>query len=90
VPTRKDIPQPETRPTDNTSQVIMRYINTLLETGHASEAATIGTLYEALIHSNSMALPVAAGSELAQVVAITTLSTVLQREEMHNISPTSF
>ena len=57
VPTRKDIPQPEMRPTDNTSQVIMRYINTLLETGHANEAATIGTLYEALIHSNSMALP---------------------------------
>jgi hypothetical protein len=57
VPTRKDLPQPEMRPTDNTSQVIMRYINTLLETGHANEAATIGTLYEALIHSNSMALP---------------------------------
>lgn len=57
VPTRKDLPQPEVRSTDTTSGLILRYINALLEDGYSIEAATIGTLYETLIHSNSMSLP---------------------------------
>lgn len=57
VPTRQDLPAPEMKTTDTTSAVIMRYILHLDAMGFASEAAAIGTLYRALIHSNSMALP---------------------------------
>jgi ParB/RepB/Spo0J family partition protein len=57
VPTRADLPQPEMKTSDTTSAVIMRYIMHLDALGFAGEAAAIGTLYRALIHSNSMALP---------------------------------
>lgn len=57
VPTRDDLPQPEIKATDTTSAVIMRYILHLDSAGKRAEAAIIGTLYKALIHSNSMALP---------------------------------
>ncbi len=57
VPTRTDLPEPEMKTTDSTSAVIMRYILHLDAAGLSQEAATIGTLYQALIHSNSMALP---------------------------------
>lgn len=57
VPTRPDLPAPEMKPTDTTSAVIMRYILHLDTLGYSGEAAAIGTLYRALIHSNSMALP---------------------------------
>lgn len=57
VPTRDDLPAPEMKTSDTTSAVIMRYILNLDNLGYTSEAATIGTLYRALIHSNSMALP---------------------------------
>lgn len=57
VPTRADLPAPEMKVTDTTSAVIMRYILHLDALGYSSEAAAIGTLYRALIHSNSMALP---------------------------------
>lgn len=57
VPTRDDLPAPEMKTTDTTSAVIMRYILNLDSLGYVSEAAAIGTLYRALIHSNSMALP---------------------------------
>lgn len=57
VPTRPDLPAPEMKTTDTTSAVIMRYILHLDAQGLRQEAATIGTLYKALIHSNSMALP---------------------------------
>lgn len=57
VPTRTDIPAPEINMTDTTSVVIMRYILHLETMGFAAEAGAIGTLYRALIHSNSMALP---------------------------------
>jgi ParB/RepB/Spo0J family partition protein len=57
VPTRQDLPEPEMKTTDTTSAVIMRYILHLDALGFAEEAAAIGTLYRALIHSNSMALP---------------------------------
>ncbi len=57
VPTRDDLPAPEMKTSDTTSAVIMRYILHLDQLGYANEAAAIGTLYRALIHSNSMALP---------------------------------
>lgn len=57
VPTRPDLPAPEMKATDTASAVIMRYILHLDAQGLRQEAATIGTLYRALIHSNSMALP---------------------------------
>ena len=57
VPTRSDLPAPEMKTSDTTSAVIMRYILHLDTLGYSSEAAAIGTLYRALIHSNSMALP---------------------------------
>lgn len=57
VPTRPDLPAPEMKTTDTTSAVIMRYILHLDALGYTGEAAAIGTLYRALIHSNSMALP---------------------------------
>jgi len=57
VPTRDDLPTPETRATDTASAVIMRYILQLDAAGKRAEAAAIGTLYKTLIHSNSMALP---------------------------------
>lgn len=57
VPTRDDLPAPEMKTTDTTSAVIMRYILHLDAHGLHQEAAAIGTLYKALIHSNSMALP---------------------------------
>lgn len=57
VPTRSDLPAPEMKTTDTTSAVIMRYILHLDTLGFTGEAAAIGTLYRALIHSNSMALP---------------------------------
>lgn len=59
VPTRKDIPQPETRVTDTASAVILRYVNSLLEAGHTEEAGAIGTLYQALVHNNWLSLPLA-------------------------------
>lgn len=61
VPTRSDIPQPELRATDTTSQVILRYIHRLADQGYAAEASTVGTLYTALVHSNSLAMPNANG-----------------------------
>lgn len=79
VPTRKDIPQPELRMTDTTSLVIMRYINALLEQGFDAEAGTIGTLYEALIHSNSLSLPASTPQDMQAVASEYTLAAVLSR-----------
>lgn len=57
VPTRADIPSPQMLSTDTASSVILRHINTLLESGFAQEAATVGTLYQSLVHGNFLSLP---------------------------------
>jgi hypothetical protein len=57
VPTRADLPKPAFSNSDTTSAVIKRYIEDLAASGFDAEAGAIGTLYTALIHSNSMALP---------------------------------
>jgi ParB family chromosome partitioning protein len=57
VPTRPDLPKAVMETTDSTSAVILNYIQQLESTGLETEAATIGTLYEQLIHGNCMGLP---------------------------------
>lgn len=52
VPTRGDLPAPETKSTDSAASVIERWIRQLSIGGFDSEAATVGTLYTALVRSN--------------------------------------
>lgn len=57
VPTRQDLPPVEMTSKDNTAAVISRYIATLESTGQHDEAATLGTLYSALVKGNFLSLP---------------------------------
>lgn len=58
VPTRDDIPPVEVRSSDNTGAIIGRWVQTLFDMGHEEEAATVGTLYTALVKSNFVQLPI--------------------------------
>lgn len=79
VPVRKDLPKPEMRSTDTTSAVILRYVNTLLELGFDAEAGAVGTLYQALIHSNSLSLPSTTAQEIAALADTNSLHSILSR-----------
>lgn len=58
APIRADLPPVELPPqTKTTGIVIDRYIARLLEEGFEAEAAAIGTLYDALVHTNLVAVP---------------------------------
>ena len=63
APTRSDIPRPRIWDDCRTNEVIDRYIADLLEAGFEAEAAAIGNLYDALVHSNFLGVP-----ESAQLV----------------------
>lgn len=56
VPTRQDLPKIFTDGKDSTSSVIRRYISALECGGLSTEAATIGTLYTALVRLNFMSV----------------------------------
>ncbi len=58
APVRNDLPPVEIRgSTETTAAVIDRYIAQLLETGHTAEAATLGTVYDALVRGNFLSVP---------------------------------
>ena len=57
APNRKDLPAPTIEPRDTAATIIDRYIATLLDHGHEQEAAAIGTLYNAMVRSNYLAVP---------------------------------
>jgi ParB/RepB/Spo0J family partition protein len=57
APTRKDLPPPEINPRDTAAVIIDRYIADLLAAGHREEAAAIGTVYNAMVRMNYMAVP---------------------------------
>lgn len=57
VPVRDDLPAVVLAPTDSTAKVIDRYITTLQAEGMMTEAATLGTVYAALVRGNFLTLP---------------------------------
>lgn len=57
VPTRADLPPVRLLQKSNASTIIAEYIAELQQAGHDVEAATIGTLYDALIRGNFMRVP---------------------------------
>jgi len=57
VPTRADLPPVRLLQKSNASTIIAEYIAELQQAGHDIEAATIGTLYDALIRGNFMRVP---------------------------------
>lgn len=57
VPTRPDLPPVAITPRDTTAAVIARYITTLQHAGHSADAATLGTLFSALVKGNFLAIP---------------------------------
>lgn len=57
APTRKDLPAVVTHPSDSAATVLDRYIAELQSAGHETEAATLGTVYDALVHSNFLSVP---------------------------------
>lgn len=65
APTRKDLPAVKSRWDDKTGDIIDRYILDLIAAGKESEAATIGTLYNALVALNCAQVPV--NSVLAKI-----------------------
>ena len=60
VPTDANLPQVEWTNKDSNSQVIMNYIQALVEAGKVSEASAIGNLFTTLVHSNGMSVPAGA------------------------------
>jgi len=65
APTRKDLPAVRSRWDDKTGDIIDRYILDLIAAGKENEAATIGTLYNALVALNCAQVPV--NSVLAKI-----------------------
>jgi ParB/RepB/Spo0J family partition protein len=57
VPTRQDLPPVTFQSKDNTASVICQYIAELESQGLGSEAATLGTVFKALVHGNFMSVP---------------------------------
>lgn len=57
VPTRKDLPPVKLPQKGTASTIISDYITELQQAGHEMEAATIGTLYDALVRGNFMRIP---------------------------------
>lgn len=57
APVRQDLPVVVTHPSDSAATVIDRYIAELLAAGKEAEAATLGTMYNALVHANFLAVP---------------------------------
>lgn len=57
APSRGDLPPVEIGTRDNQAVIIDRYIARLLKAGKRDEAAAIGTLYNALVRTNYMAVP---------------------------------
>lgn len=57
APTNAGIPPVAVNPTDTVASVLDRYIATLMSEGKSLEAATIGTVYEALVHSGLCMVP---------------------------------
>lgn len=57
APTRKDLPPVDIWDDCHTNEVIDAYIAKLIEAGHKREAAAIGNLYDALVHSNFLSVP---------------------------------
>lgn len=57
VPRRTDIPDIEIVTTDSAADVMARYIQRLVDTGHTNEAGAIGTLLETLVKSSWMNSP---------------------------------
>ena len=58
APKRRDLPAVETRGTDSVGDILDRYIAQLRAAGLGTEAATLGTVYEALVHANFASVPV--------------------------------
>ena len=57
APTRKDLPPVHVQPRDTSAVIIDRYIADLLANGHQQAAAAIGNVYNAMVHTNYMAVP---------------------------------
>ena len=57
APVRPDLPPVEIQNDDTVGQVVDRYIAQLIRSGMRLEAATVGTLYNALVHHNFVATP---------------------------------
>lgn len=57
APTRPDLPAVQAEQTDSAGAVVDRWIAALLEHGLQDEAAVVGTLYDALVRMNYLAVP---------------------------------
>lgn len=64
APVRKDLPKVKLGATDSVGDIFDRYVRDLQAAGKDDEAATIGTLYNALVASNFVSVP--SGSILAK------------------------
>lgn len=58
VPTRPDLPQVVTNSKDTVADIVMRYVQQLEAAGSTPEAAAVGNLMTALVHSNYLSVPV--------------------------------
>lgn len=57
APVRHDLPPITVRNTDSAADILDRWIAELLQAGRDLDAATVGTLYTALVHANFMTVP---------------------------------
>lgn len=64
APVRRDLPKVKISATDSAGHIFDRYIRELQAAGREDEAATIGTLYNAMVATNFVSVP--AGSVLAK------------------------
>ena len=69
APVNKALPPVVTKGSDSVGNVLDRYIQALLASGHADAAAAIGTVYTALVAGNWASVPV--DSPLAKTAATT-------------------
>ncbi len=58
VPTRADLPQVVTNAKDTVADIVLRYVQQLEAAGSTPEAAAVGNLMTALVHSNYLSVPV--------------------------------
>jgi ParB/RepB/Spo0J family partition protein len=57
APVRDDLPPVTSESNQSTAEVMEAYIKTLLDKGLTQDAATIGTIYDALVKSNFLGIP---------------------------------
>lgn len=57
APTRKDLPPVKVTGKDSVGDILDRYISHLMESGLTQEAATLGTVYNALVAGNWVGIP---------------------------------